>query len=230
VDRARWSSGRFAAPTAITDTDGYDTLVLTGSTSRTYTLPSASANAGRRVTFVNQSSAVLTVARAGSDTIGKLSESAITLASTGDTITLQSDGNSAWFFIGEYFQSSTTASTFTFNMGSSSSSVTMVYSRRGDWIDLFVPLVTANTGTGSTQFSSSSGMPAWAQPASLPAFCATNAIRNTYATAGAGILTVDTSTGTVAFRRDAANTAWSNSVTGGLSQNGYCRYYVGSGS
>jgi hypothetical protein len=90
-----WQSVRTGTDAyTVTNTDGYDVLELTGTTNRTHTLPDAASNAGRVLSFINSatSSATLTIARAGSDTIGGLAATSIVLYNTGDSLTLVAVG------------------------------------------------------------------------------------------------------------------------------------------
>lgn len=90
-----WQSVRSGADAyTVLDTDGYDVLQLTGTTNRQHTLPDATTNAGRVLTFVNSgtSGATLTVARSGSDTIGGSAATSIVLYNTGDSLTLVAVG------------------------------------------------------------------------------------------------------------------------------------------
>jgi len=80
----------------ITDTDDIGTLILTGSVSKTFTLPTAADNTNRKITFINNSTATLTIDGEGSETInGNLTA---VIYNGYDSLTLQCNGTS-WFSI-----------------------------------------------------------------------------------------------------------------------------------
>ncbi len=146
------------------DTDGYETLILTGTTGRTYTLPAAANNTDRELQFINNgtSNAVLTLARAGSDTIGPGAETAILLSFQGDSIRLKSDGTN-WLFVGQYFQSQRFTTAPTSGAGASPTSPVIHVVRRGRSVSVFVKVTTDSSGaTGDILWTGL--LSAWARP------------------------------------------------------------------
>lgn len=91
-----------------TTTDGYETyLFSTGNTNRTLTLPAASANAGRVmiVKKTDSGTGLVTITRAGSDTID--GATTLVLTSQYDSVTLVCDGSAAWNRAGDPAATST---------------------------------------------------------------------------------------------------------------------------
>lgn len=83
----------------ITDTDNYGTIALTGSVSKTFTLPTAADNTNRKITFLNLSTATLTIDGEGAETIN--GEASIELKNKHEATTLQCNG-AAWYKVGNY--------------------------------------------------------------------------------------------------------------------------------
>lgn len=127
--------------------------------------------------------------------------------------------------------SSTTAGTFTFDgSGGTSSSVTLRYQRVGDWVTLFIPAVTATTGTNSSQFNFSGVLDSFARPLTADTQIIFAPVGNN---GGAlqypGIILVRT-TGAVRIYRDTVATNFTNSSVCGLQEATKVTYYVGTGS
>lgn len=124
-----------------------------------------------------------------------------------------------------------TATTFSFNgSGGTSASVTVRWQRVGDWVTLYIPQVTATTGTGSNTFISNSAFSSTARPATVAQRGSHPDINNNGASlATPGQVTISTG-GIITILRDAAGTAWTNSSTSGLGGNAAITYYVGTGS
>jgi hypothetical protein len=159
------STNSTSAAYTVTDTDGYHVVKLTGSTARTFTLPAAANNSSRPITFVNVSTAILTIARAGSDTIGPGSETALTLALPGDSVTLQSDGSASWDFIGEYYQSYKNTAVNIASGGGTGGTYAVYATRVGRQVQVTINWAIGTGSPGNSVDSQSAELPAWARPA-----------------------------------------------------------------
>lgn len=216
----------------ITDTDGVTTILMTTSTSDyTVTLPTAADNAGRVVTVkkADSGSGSCTVDGEGSETIN--GATTVVLLYQYEAITLFCDGT-GWYAQSELlYRSGSTASTFTFNgSGGTSSSVTLKYSRVGDWVHIYIPAFNATTGTSSTNATSDTAIETWARPSSTSQSFRASEIRNASTQqAYDGSWNVTTS-GTLQLYRDMVGTAFTNSDSAGLNSPNVFTFYVGSGS
>jgi hypothetical protein len=125
---------------------------------------------------------------------------------------------------------SSTASTFVFNgSGGTSSSVTMRYQRLGDYVTLFLPAVSATTGTSSTTFTSQTALDSWARPIGTAGVPIT-AIRNNGTVTNSNGYGEINSSGIVIIYRDVASATWTNAASGGTQTAQTLTYYVGTGS
>lgn len=133
---------------------------------------------------------------------------------------------------GTQIQTGTTSSTFTFNSagGGTSSAVNIRYQRVGDWVTVFIPLVTATSGTNSSQFISDTPVPTWARP--LTTNCVGECpviIDNNVATTSVGILFARAD-GLYSMAKNKFFTFFTNSSICGIGDNFVTTYYVGTGS
>ncbi len=120
-----------------------------------------------------------------------------------------------------------TATTFTFNgSGGTSSSVTVMWQRVGNWVTLNIPAATATTGTGSTTFTSDTAIAAAARPTSTQVGPIMT-IRNNGADVGPAGTFVIGAGGNIVIERDAAATAFTNTASAGLSSSTTIVYYAG---
>lgn len=129
-------------------------------------------------------------------------------------------------------QSGSVSTTFTFNnSGGTSSSITIQIRRINDLVTLYIPSVSATSGTASTQFSSgTSALPAWARPSGNTQYTPVNAIKNNGSgVSNPGLLLVNTA-GTMVLLRDNTAASWTNATSCGLSNPVTVTYYVGTGS
>lgn len=110
----------------------------------------------------------------------------------------------------------TTSSTFTFNgtgTPGTSASVTLAYEKIKSSVVLRISEVTATTGTGSTQFTANTALPAGFRPPNRTMFYQP-VIRNSALTTTSGLIQLD-SDGIVKILRDATGTAWTDGISGG---------------
>lgn len=132
-----------------------------------------------------------------------------------------------------YYSRATTSSTFKFNgaSGGTTSSVTIVTQRIGDFVRIYIPQATVNVGTGTnTALRSQTALPAAYRPATVTQTIGICPITNNgAATTTPGSVEIDTS-GIIIISRDFAATAFTNSATGGIAEGFSCIYYVGTGS
>lgn len=119
----------------------------------------------------------------------------------------------------------TTSTTFTFNgSGGTSASVTMVMARTGSIVAMYIPAVTATSGTSSTKLSSNTAIPAAYRPTTqqwklIPIQISTNL-------SVPGMISINTN-GTFDIYRDGIGTNWTNSTSGsGLSETANIVYNV----
>lgn len=125
----------------------------------------------------------------------------------------------------------TTVSTFTFNgSGGTTASITMRAQRIGDYVTVHIPACTGTSGTSSTALIANTALPTWARPLTASQYQSVPDMKNNNAdVATPGLVSVNTS-GIVAFNRDAAATAWTNSSTCGSAGGFLFSYFVGTGS
>lgn len=110
----------------------------------------------------------------------------------------------------------TTATTWTFNSaGGTSASVTLRYTKIGNVVTLYIPGVTATSGTGSTEFASNTAIDTAARPIrAIDTQCfVTN--NNTAIASPMGRLTLGTN-GLFLFNRDLNGTSFTNSSNCGI--------------
>ncbi len=133
---------------------------------------------------------------------------------------------------GTQIQAGTTSSTFTFNgtAGGTTSAVTVRYQRVGDYVTVFIPVVSANSGTSSGQLISNTAVATWARP--LTTNCVSECpviLDNSVATNAVGILFARAD-GLFSIAKNKNFTAFTNSSTCGTGDNFVATYYVGTGS
>ncbi len=206
----------------------------TSNSDRTFTTPAVATSNGTRIRLVKLDSGTgkVTVSTTDGSLIGP--SNASTLFAQGAATSLDCDGSN-WYVTTAAVNSGTKASTFTFNGTGSpgtTASVTMAYTRIGDWVNLFIPIMSAATGTANTnQLIANTAIDAWARPASGNNYPLINIIKdNNLQQTAPGVVQIPTS-GIVDILRDGAGTNFTGAgVTSGLATNGHVTYYVGTGS
>jgi hypothetical protein len=132
-----------------------------------------------------------------------------------------------------YFNYASQASTFTFNGTGSpgtSGSVTMLYYRVGDFVTLFLPAVSAITGTTSTTFTANSAVATWARPATTTQAFYGVPMRDNGGSATPGGWCIMQTSGLLQLRLTQSAGAFTNTMSGGTQNAFSFVYYVGTGS
>lgn len=132
-----------------------------------------------------------------------------------------------------FYQTASASITFSFNgSGGTSAGVTVVYTRIGDIVTLFIPPISATSGTSSTTFTSNSNLPSWAKPATTSvAITGPAKARNNGGTVTDVVqIQISGSSGAMIILRDNASQAWTNASSCGLATPLNVTYYVGTGS
>lgn len=117
---------------------GSDDVLIASSGTFTFTLPAASAILGKVYTFKNNGTGVITIARAGSDTIDGITS--IKMGSQYDELVIAGDGVSAWNII---YYGITTAATYQLSTGQSITSSVVIVNYDTKLLD---PLSSVTTG------------------------------------------------------------------------------------
>lgn len=129
-----------------------------------------------------------------------------------DGVKLDDDANEGGRSTLAYYAEANDSPTFTFNgSGGTSGTVTLRITRIGRNVTIWIPTITATTGTGSTQFTATSALPTWAWPTAGVFIFAPIIRNNGVAQGNAGLIGI-TSAGIITIYRDAAGTAWTNSA------------------
>lgn len=213
-----------------TQTDGIGVFIFsTGNTNRTLNLPAVANSVGREIWIIKSDTGTGSVTLTNSD--GSLVGACNTLYTRGSGMKIVC-ANGVWYTVRTPTSSGSTATTLTFDgSGGTSSSVTVYYRRMLDMVHLFIPAVTATSGTSSTVLTSNTALPAWASPLTTTQSCAYMPVYNNGANlAGEGIITITTG-GIINIYKDCTTTAnWTNSSTCGTGAGTVIQYYVGTGS
>ncbi len=122
------------------------------------------------------------------------------------------------------------ATTFTFNgTGGTSASVTIFYEIIGDFVLLFLPQVTATSGTSSTTFTNNTALPVAIRPTTTATLLIPAIRNNGNQISNPGFASI-TSGGTLTIFRDGTGTAFTNATVCGVDARTAIEYYIGSGS
>lgn len=228
VTFTNFGSRAVSSTDSVTAADHMKTIECTGTF--TESLPDATATGPGFITTIrNVSTGLVTIAlTTATDTLNGTVNGTILLGA-GGSIKLKTNAAANGYYQegAADLGTCTTASTFSWSGGGSTSgSVTMSWTRRGQWGILNVPNVTANTGTGSIFFSSDTVLPASMRPATTQRQPCNVIGNNGAAISAAGIIRVLTD-GTVQIQRDNAETAFTNGAAAGTTSACSIEYFLG---
>lgn len=135
---------------------------------------------------------------------------------------------SSWVSGGSSSQTDSTDTTFTFNGTGSpgtSGSVTLSYQKIGNWVTLFVPGVTATSGTNSSQFNADTAIDVSFRPTSAQLGLIPIITDNGGAVLQPGLYVLGTN-GILSIRRDSAGNNFTDATTCGSADGFSITYYT----
>lgn len=122
--------------------------------------------------------------------------------------------------------STSTATTFTFNgSGGTSASVTLSYQKIGNWVTLFVPPVTATSGTNSSQFNANTQIDSAYRPVVNQLGLVPVITDNGGAVLQPGLYVMQTN-GILSIRKDSAGNNFTDASTCGSADGFSITYYI----